>query len=56
MLDEGQRIKVKSGPDAGKNGTVVGVYQSSTVDKYDVKLDNGRNYDLTQDEVEPIDK
>jgi len=54
-MESGQRIKVTSGPDAGRSGTVVGKYQSSTVDKYDVKLDNGRNYDLTEAEIEALD-
>ncbi len=55
-MDAGQRIKVLSGPDAGREGTVVGVFPASGPPKYDVKLDNGRNYNYTLSEIEPINK
>ncbi len=55
-MEAGQRIRVLSGPDAGRKGTVVGVYPASGPPKFDVKLDNGRNYNYTSNEIEPIDK
>ncbi|MEE8414260.1 MAG: KOW motif-containing protein [Dehalococcoidales bacterium] len=55
-MDTGQRIRVLGGADAGKTGTIVGVHGYKNTPKFDIKLDNGRNYDLAPDEVEPVDK